>query len=283
MDNIQRVMLVVDFIEKNLKNNITIKEVSSKILISNFYFHKLFKLFTGESPGKYLTKRRLFEAANMLKESQMKVIDVALEFGYDSPEAFSRAFKRNLGINPIDIKHNPEILIRFGKSILSLKDLKHLNEGVNMKPIIVEKEEIKIVGPIYYGDNKNNEIPSFWQENFGEVVNLETKRGQGCYGFCFHKENYIEKGLFYYMPSVEVKNFNIIPSNSVAKIIPKHKYAIFIHKGSPEDLEETYKFIHGTWFPNKEYSLNEDFDFEFYTTDEENNEVIEIHIPIIDK
>lgn len=152
-----------------------------------------------------------------------------------------------------------------------------------MQPKIVEKEEIKIIGPLYYGDNKNNEIPIFWKNNFGEVSSLNTKRGNGCYGFCFHTSDYSEKGLFYYMPSVEVENFTIIPKNSVAKTVPKHKYAIFTHNGEIEKLGETYKYIHGTWFPNKLYQLNEDYDFEYYNTDSDGNDVIEIHIPIIDK
>lgn len=83
------------------------------------------------------------------------------------------------------------------------------------------------------------------------------------------------------MPSVEVENFDIVPMNAISKIIPKNKYAIFTHKVDPEKLGDTYKYIHGTWFPNKKYKLNEDYDFEYYTVDENGNDIIEIHIPVI--
>ncbi len=92
MDNIYRIIEAVEFIERNLKEDITIKKVATEINISNFYFHKLFNLFVGDSPGQYLKKRRLYEAALVLKESKINVIDVALEYGYDSPEGYSRAF-----------------------------------------------------------------------------------------------------------------------------------------------------------------------------------------------
>lgn len=72
MDNINRIMNAVDFIEKNLKNNITIKEVASAFYVSNFYLHKLFQLFTGDSPGQFLIKRRLYQAAIELKEHKLK-------------------------------------------------------------------------------------------------------------------------------------------------------------------------------------------------------------------
>lgn len=85
------------------------------------------------------------------------------------------------------------------------------------------------------------------------------------------------------MPSIEVKDFKNISNSAVGKNVQKHKYAIFTHKGDAETLGETYKYIHGTWFPNKDYLLNEDFDFEYYTCDEKGNDIIEIHIPIIDK
>lgn len=282
MENLHRIIKAVDFIEKNIKEDISVKEVAFEVYFSNFYFHKLFQLFVGESPGQYIKKRRLYEAAMLLKQSNVKVIDAALEYGYESPEAFSRAFKRHLGITPKEIKQNPDFLIRYAKKRLTLNDLAHIQGVISMEPKIIEKDEIKIIGPIYYGDNKNDEIPKFWEKHFGKISSLVTKKGDGCFGFCFHSEEYIEKGFFHYMPSVEVESFKIIPLNAVGKVIPKHKYAVFTHKGSAENLGDTYKYIHGIWFPNKKYILNKGFDFEYYTTDKDGNDIIEIYIPIIE-
>lgn len=283
MENLIRILRSIEFIENNLKENISLKDIAAKAYFSDFYFHKLFHLLIGDSPGEYIKKRRLYEAALAIRNSDVKVIDAAYEYGYQSPEAFSRAFSKHFGFSPIEVKNNQTRLIPYPKPALTLTDLNHIHEGVSMEPEIIEKEEMKFVGPVYYGDNSSNEIPEFWGKHFGKVTEISTKKGNGCYGVCFHTTDYVEKGLFHYMPAVEVENFSIIPLEAVGKIIPKHKYAVFTHKGKPDNLGETYKYIHGTWFPHKKYEIHEGFDFEHYTQDEHGNNVIRIHVPIIDK
>ncbi len=283
MENLVRILRSVDYIEENLKESLCLKEIAEKAFLSEFYFHRLFHLLIGDSPGEYIKKRRLYEAALVLKEQEAKVIDVALDYGYQSPEAFSRAFSKLFGFSPVEMKQNRSRLIRFPKPALTLTDLNHIHEGVTMEPEIIEREELMFVGPVYYGDNQNGEIGEFWQRHFGKVADLPAKRESGCYGVCFHTSDYVQKGLFHYMPAVEVDNFDTIPIEAVGKTIPKHKYAVFTHKGSVEKLGETYKYIHGTWFPHKGYRINEDFDFEHYTTDCEGNDIIRIHIPVIEE
>lgn len=283
MENLVRILRSIDYIENNLKEPLCLKDIAEEAFFSEFYFHKLFHLLVGDSPGEYIKKRRLYEAALVLKESDAKIIDVAYEFGYQSPEAFSRAFSTHFGFSPIEVKNNQTKLIRYPKPALTLTNLNHIHKGVSMEPEIIEKDEMKFVGPVYYGENKHNEIPEFWGKHFGKVAALSTRKGSGCFGVCFHTSEYVEKGLFHYMPAVEVENFNIIPIEAVGKTIPKHTYAVFTHNGNAEKLEETYKYIYGTWFPNKKYKINEDFDFEYYTADENGNDIIKIHIPIIEK
>lgn len=283
MENLVRILKAIEFIENNLKEPLSLKDIATEAYFSEFYFHKLFHLLIGDSPGEYIKKRRLFEAALVLKKEDAKIIDIAYEFGYQSPEAFSRAFSKHFGFSPIEVKKNQNRLIRYPKPALTLTKLNHIHKGVSMEPDIIEKGEMKFVGSVYYGQNKNNEIPEFWEKHFGKVANLASKKNDGCFGVCFHTSDYVDKGLFHYMPAVEVENFNTIPIEAVGKIIPKSKYAVFTHKGNADKLGETYKFIHGTWFPNKKYLINEDFDFEYYTSDENGNDIIKIHIPIIDK
>lgn len=283
MENLVRMINAIDFIEAHLKEKIKLEDIAREACFSEYYFHKLFHLLVGDTPGAYIKKRRLYEAAMMLKSSKIKVIDVALEYGYQSPEAFSRAFTKHFGINPIEISHSNKRLIRYPKHILTLNSLKHLQRGVSMEPRIEEKEEMKVVGPVYYGNNEKGEIPEFWKNHFHIVNSLSTKIESGVYGICFHTTDYATKGLFNYMPAVQVENFSIIPLEAVGKTLPKHKYAIFTHRGSVEEIGETYKYIHGTWFPHKKYEIFESYDFEHYTIDEEGKDVIEICIPIIEK
>lgn len=283
MENLVRILRSIEFIESNLKESISLQDIADQACFSEFYFHKLFHLLIGDSPGEYIKKRRLYEAALDIKNSDVKVIDAAFDYGYQSPEAFSRAFSKHFGFSPIEVKNNQNRLIPYPKPALTLTDLNHIHEGVSMEPEIIEKEEMKFVGPVYYGDNNNNEIPEFWQKHFAKAAGISTNKNTGCYGVCFHTSDYVDKGMFHYMPAVEVVNFDLMPIETVGKIIPKHKYAVFTHKGKPDNLGDTYKYIHGTWFPHKKYEVEGSFDFEQYTQDEQGNEIIKIHVPIVDK
>lgn len=283
MENLVRILRAIDYIENNLKKPLCLKEIVANAFFSEFYFHKLFHLLIGDSPGEYIKKRRLYEAALVLKDSNAKIINVAYDFGYQSPEAFSRAFSSHFGISPKEVKNNQAILLRYPKPAITLTNLNHIHEGVSMEPEIIEKEEMKFVGPVYYGGNNDNEIPEFWGNHFSKVAALPNKVDNGSFGICFHTSDYIQKGLFHYMPVVEVEDFSVIPIEAVGKSIPQHKYAVFTHSGNAEGLGETYKYIHGTWFPNKKYQINEAFDFEHYTIDAEGRDIIKIYIPIHEK
>ncbi len=280
MGNIQRIYKAVNFIENNLTRKIDLKMIASESSLSEYHFHRLFHLIVGESPGIYIRKRKLYQAALRLSRSNDRIIDVALDTGYQSPEAFSRAFTNLFGFSPKEIKLNENHLIRYAKPPLSIQKLNHIHEGVSMEPEIVTKKEIKLVGVVYYGANKSDEIPVFWKEHFSEISSITTRIGDSCFGFCFHNSDYLTKGLFHYMPSVEVSNFSEIPITAVAKIVPEHQYAIFTHNKNAAKLGETYEYIHGTWFPNRKYIQNDTFDFEYYTEDENGKDIIQIFIPI---
>jgi len=274
----------VEYIEENLKEVIDLERIASESALSPYHFHRLFNMTVGDTPGSYVRKRRLYQAAKELSERDRKVIDVALDYGYGSSDAFSRAFTKQFGFNPRDYRSNPNLLIRFPRPLLTLRNLNHIHGGVAMEPSIIEKPEACLVGVVYYGNNKEGEIPRMWENHFGEVASLSTRiNRQGTYGFCFHNAEYVKNGLFYYMAAVEVSGFGEIPITAVAKRVPAHKYAVFTHTAEIGKLGETYEYIFGTWFPRKEYEVNESFDYEYYTTDGDGNTVVQIHVPIRDR
>lgn len=152
-----------------------------------------------------------------------------------------------------------------------------------MEPTIKHLDSFNLIGVVYYGDNKNDEIPAFWEKHFGIIDGLPERVSIDCYGFCFHTSDYIESGKFHYMPAVEVSSLENIPLAGVGKTVPAHEYAIFTHKGSPDTLKATYDYIYGTWFPNQRYEKNEAFDFELYTSDKDGNDIIELYVPVVRK
>ncbi|MGJ4851544.1 helix-turn-helix transcriptional regulator [Bacillota bacterium Meth-B3] len=100
----------INFIENNLLENISADDVSKHVHSSPDYFQRTFHIVTGLSVSEYIRNRRLTLAGEELKNTQPKVIDVALKYGYDSPESFTKAFTRFHGITPASVKRSSQNL-----------------------------------------------------------------------------------------------------------------------------------------------------------------------------
>ena len=104
MDYVKNFQKAIDYIEDNIKEGIDYREVAKRVYLSEFHFQKLFLVLTGYTLGDYIRRRKLSLAADELRGGNRKVIDVALDFGYDSPESFARAFTKFHGVTPSKAK-----------------------------------------------------------------------------------------------------------------------------------------------------------------------------------
>ena len=100
MSYISNVLRAVDYMERNLTCPVSVSDVASEAAYSTFHFVRLFKALTGYTPGSYLRRRRLTEAAGELAGGRKRIIEIALDYQFQSQEAFTRAFKDCFGINP---------------------------------------------------------------------------------------------------------------------------------------------------------------------------------------
>lgn len=99
-DSAYVVQKLQDYIERNIAYPITMKQLSNMAGYSPWYLARVFKEVTGKAPYEYIHSRRLTQAALVLRDQNKKVIDVALDFVFDSQEGFTRAFSREFGISP---------------------------------------------------------------------------------------------------------------------------------------------------------------------------------------
>ncbi|MCL1852371.1 MAG: AraC family transcriptional regulator [Peptococcaceae bacterium] len=106
-DRIDAVQRMQDYIEENLHNPITLLDLSRRAGYSPFHCARFFKELTGKSPFEYIRARRLTHAALVLRDENVKVFDVALDFVFDSHEGFTRAFTKEFGITPRQYRKNP--------------------------------------------------------------------------------------------------------------------------------------------------------------------------------
>ncbi|PFD44328.1 AraC family transcriptional regulator [Bacillus cereus] len=104
MDSLKNMNAAMQYIEDNLTNEIDFKKIARIAFCSEYHFKRMFSFLAGISLSEYIRCRRLTLAAFELKDSNVKVIDVAIKYGYNSPDSFSRAFQNLHGITPSEAR-----------------------------------------------------------------------------------------------------------------------------------------------------------------------------------
>ena len=132
----------IDFMEQNLTEELDIEAIAGKAALSSFYYQRIFGALCGMTVSEYIRARRMTLAAQELTRADVKVIDVAVKYGYDSPDSFAKAFQRFHGITPSQAKEPGAPLRSFAPL-----HIKITLEGGNMLAYrIVEKAPFTIVG-----------------------------------------------------------------------------------------------------------------------------------------
>jgi AraC family transcriptional regulator len=289
MSYVPNVLRAVEYMERNLTSPISVADVASEAAYSTFHFVRLFKALTGDTPGSYLRRRRLAEAAGELVRSRKRIIEIAIDYQFQSQEAFTRAFKDCWGITPSAFRKRGNTSPMGTARRIDELFLIHCMEVVTMEPEFVKREAIKLIGIMYYGDNKNWEIPKIWEEFIPLMKKVPNRLPvQEAYGLCFYTESFSKTGLFYYMAGLPVSSLEEIPMELVGKILPASEYAVFTHKepvaGKTGNIKDTYAHVYGTWLPKSPYVNPYGYDFEYYDERFKGNtnpdSEIDIYIPI---
>lgn len=100
MIDLKRIQNSIDYIENNLNEKIKLEHITDNAYISKYHYLRIFHSVVGVPIMEYIRKRRLSEAAKELKESNIKIVDIAFKYQFNSPEAFSRAFRAMFSVSP---------------------------------------------------------------------------------------------------------------------------------------------------------------------------------------
>lgn len=289
------IALCIDYIEKNIKNELSPELIANECGYSTFHFSRVFNINKGITLMEYVKKRRLSLAAEDLFDDK-KIIDIALEYGFQTHNGFSKAFKKEFGFSPtqylkrMDRNLEKELILKFG--------------GDFMKPTIIEKPTFKVAG---YGiktnitnGNYTKDVASFWINYDGE--NLESKMYQilnppkhGEVGLCIPSSE--DNGEATYMLGVIVNDFNDVTDDMITVEVPEATYAVFTtppvntsteieNNEFANVIKQTWKYIFEEWFKDSGYVFDETkLDFEYY--DERCHPtigtVMDIYVPVLKK
>ena len=258
----------IDYIEENLTEPLDIVEVAAKAALSPFYFQRIFGALCGMTVGEYIRARRMSQAAQELARTGAKVIDVALKYGYDSPDSFTKAFLRFHGVSP-SMAREP------GASLRSFAPLhiKITMEGGSMMDYrIVEKAPFTIVGVKrpFNSDTSYQEIPKFWDE---WLARGKDRPIMGTFGVCIDMKG---KDFDYWIADLYFP-WEDVPEGCETRVIPGSLWAQF--PCTIKTLQDTNTKIWAEWLPALQgYTLAGEYDIEVYLPPEEGSDDMKVYI-----
>ena len=279
MEWIQSLTAAIDFIEENLSRDISSSDVSAHAGLSSFHFQRTFSLLTGLTLGEYIRNRRLSVAGERLAKGNAKVIDVAYECGYETPESFSKAFRRFHGITPNQANKQGTRLKSFSRLVVKIK----LEGGAMLDYRIVRKDafDVCVASRAFTADTCAEGIPKFWDEYFGKGL---QKSVPASIGLCAQERT--DCAEFTYAIGCEKKLIRNIPDGFTTLRIPSYTWAIFRCVGSmPLAIQNMWKRIYDEWLPQSSFTLICGYDIESYPEGnlQADDYVSEIWIPVKEK
>ena len=261
MDWISVLQRALDYVEENITEPIDYAEAAKRACSSSLHFQRVFGIICGYTLGDYIRFRRLSLAGSELASGNTKVIDVALKYGYDTPESFSRAFTRFHGVTPMQAK-NGSTLKSFSR--LSVKLI--LNGGSVMNYRIENKEAFEVVVRkkrfLKQHEITTQEISKFWAEcsQDGTIPAVckyipEDNIFDKCIiGISFGAENANLEDDFPYGIGAHYNGEKIAEDYLTVETVPANTYAVFKCVGKmPEAFQKVYKYICTEFFPASEY------------------------------
>lgn len=286
MNWIENMNNALDYIEENIENDITSDDIAKIAYSSKFHFLRLFNMLTGMTLGDYIRQRRLSLAAKDIMSSNMKIVDISYKYGYETPEAFSKAFKKLHGISPSKARKKGESL----KAIPPISFQISVKGEKRMDYKIIEKKEFKITGISRRVTSKNDEnfkiIPKFWDEicSNGTLKELNKSASDlGTLGVCYAYNK--EQEEFSYMIGVEGDNIQGLDEYEVLNV-QDCTWAVFESIGPlPHAIQKVTNNIFSEWFPATKYEHADAPELEVYLPGNPNAEdyKCEVWIPVVEK
>ena len=250
----------IDYLEESLEDKTEVAKAAQIALMSKYHYQRMFHMITGVTVADYIRKRRLTMAAQELASSPIKVVDVALKYGYQTPEAFTKAFNRLHGMNPSDARKQGKYLKAFPRLSVQIQ-IKGVEE---MNYQIKEKERFAIMGVEKKVSTRDGEnfrvIPGFWQEvtQDGTCDHLGEMAGSmGVMGVSMDYDE--EQETMSYLVAVEKSADGRLPNLTKREVIqreiPASTWAVFESVGAmPDAIQNVFQRIFTEWFPATGYS-----------------------------
>ncbi|MEE0751234.1 AraC family transcriptional regulator [Frisingicoccus sp.] len=255
----EAIAAAIQYVEDHITDELTVDMVADHVNISSFYFQKGFAMLCGFTISEYIRNRRLALAGNDLATGDERIIDIAMKYGYDSPDSFARAFSRFHGVTPTAARKDRVML----KSFAPLKIKLTLEGGYLMDYRIEKKEAFTVIAnaKVFPYDGAKESVPQFWQEHY------QTGKGKTVMGeYGINIDEKMGNDTFEYLIADSYTEGKKVPEGFVTRTIPELTWAVFPSVGAmPDALQDVNTKIFTEWLPAlKEYEFAAGYCVEMY-------------------
>lgn len=247
------------FVESRFASGISLDEIAEASGVSRFHLCRVFGAATGQSVMRYVRGRRLTEAARTLAAGAPDILSVALDWGYGSHEAFTRAFREQFGLTPDALRGRGDLDTLTLVEPIMTED----PPTVTLAPARIVAGKTLLVAGLggRFSYEGHNGIPSLWQRFAQHIGHVPGQIGSTAYGVCLNAD---DNGSFDYVAAVEVRSFGDLPADFTSVRIPGQDYAVFTHREHISTIKGTFVAIWRDWLPNSGREASEGPCFERY-------------------
>lgn len=252
MKYLQQIQRGVDYIEARLDQDVDLRAVSKAAGISHAYFQRIFKALTGETLGTYVRSRRMANALDLLLSTDQRILDIAIATGFESQEAFARAFKKAFGMTPTAYRALGHGNLFLKKLRLDAAYLEHVNTAVSHEPELVLRPACRLLAmrTVFYGEGseKNNlgeKLPALWEAFLPVARDIPDKVRVPYYGVI--RPDLQDPERLEYFAAVEVRQDHGTHADLLDVELPAGRYAVFEHRGYAKAIDRTVDYIYATW------------------------------------
>ena len=272
----------IGYLEVNMEGKVDVEEAAHIALSSRFHFQRMFYMLCGTTIAGYVRNRRLTLAAQELAIGGCKVIDVALKYGYETPESFAKAFSKFHGISP-SAARKPGVRL---KSVSRLTFVISVKGEQKMEYKLVKKDAFRIVGKVLTvpmedaGHSKT--IPQFWTDCMNDGMYdtlLAAGDSHDTLGLCANFDPDMKS--FEYIIAVMSKS-GAVPPSCMEMTVKPLTWAVFETRGQlPTSIQDLNIRVFSEWFPSSGFEHDDGPEVEFYP-DEPNGDDYrcEVWVPV---
>ena len=283
----EAIVSTIDYIEDNLYNKISLDDISSYTGVSKYYLHRIFKSLTGESIIEYVQSRKLTCSIKELVNTNMRIIDIALNYGFDYEQSYIRAFRKNFGYTPLKVRSDKTSLSLVIKERINTNDIFSVGNSITYTPHFVFRQKFNLIGIKHKilsksGDKTANASGrDFFYNHKDKIDNIINP--QVYFGYTDWSSN--NNGFISYIPSAQVHDSTKIPEGMTSISIPAHKYVVFRFVGffRPDDLNGRHVGrllvqLYRKWIFKSGYKFADTFRFEYIDVSMSEDNYCELYV-----